>query len=185
MEPVRTFTEKQGLEITIRPAQPGDSCAIIDTVRSNALERSYVLMEQYGKDETSEREYIRGLDAARNLLAVATAGGEVVGCLAVLQADAGRRPETAHILHVGLHLREPFRGRGIGSALLAYGAEWAAAAGFAKLETSIFTTNQRSLHLFLKAGFVEEGVRHNRIRIGRDFIDEVLLGKVLAPGAPR
>ncbi len=179
MQTVKTFTAKNGLEMTIRPAQTGDSCAIIDTVRSNAMERSYVLMEHYGKDVESEREYISGLNIAKNLLIVAATGDEVVGCLAALQADAGRRSETAHILYVGLHLREVFRGIGIGPQLLDYAITWAVEKGFKKLEANIFTTNKRSLSMFTKAGFIEEGVRHNRIQVGREFIDEVLMGKLL------
>ena len=179
MQMIVTFIAKDGSEIMIRPAQPDDSCAIIDTVRSNANERSYVLMEQYGKDSASEREYINGLDSTRNLLIVASLSDEVVGCLAALQADAGMRPETAHILHIGLHLKEKFRGLGIGANLLNYSIKWATELGYKKLEANIFTTNQRSLSMFKKAGFVEEGVRQNRIRMGRDFISEVLMGKVL------
>jgi L-amino acid N-acyltransferase YncA len=179
MEMVRTFTAKNGLEMTIRPAQTGDSCAIIDTVRSQAMERSYVLMEHYGRDVEAEQEYISGLNIAKNLLIVAATGDEVVGCLAALQADAGRRRETAHILYVGLHLREAFRGLGIGPQLHDYTITWAVEKGFKKLEANIFTTNKRSLSMFKNAGFVEEGVRHNRIQVGREFIDEVLMGKLL------
>lgn len=179
MDTVKTFTAKNGLAMTIRPAQGEDSCAIIDTVRSHAMERSYVLMEHYGRDVDTEREYISGLDGTKNLLVVAATGDEVVGCLAALQADAGRRPETSHILHVGLHLREEFRGLGIGAHLLEYAEAWAVEKGFHKLEANIFTTNKRSLHLFTKAGFSEEGVRKNRIRAGREFISEVLMGKLL------
>jgi L-amino acid N-acyltransferase YncA len=179
MQTLRRFTARNGLEVIIRPARPDDSCQIIDTVRSNALERSYVLMEQYGKDVESEKEYISGLDYDKNLLIVAETGSQVIGCLAALQADAGKRPETAHILQVGLHLREPFRGHGIGPNLLDFSIEWARERGFKKLEANIFTTNQRSLNLFRKAGFSEEGVRQNRIRVGKDFISEVLMGKVL------
>jgi RimJ/RimL family protein N-acetyltransferase len=179
MQMIKTFVAKDGAEIMIRPASPDDSCAIIDTVRSNANERSYVLMEQYGKDSASEREYISGLDSTKNLLIVASAGDEVVGCLAALQSDAGIRVETSHILHIGLHLKEQFRGFGIGTHLLNYSIEWAIELGYKKLEANIFTTNQRSLSMFKKAGFIEEGVRKNRIRMGRDFISEVLMGKVL------
>jgi RimJ/RimL family protein N-acetyltransferase len=179
METIRTFAAKNGTTITIRPAEQDDSCAILDTVRSNANERSYVLMEQYGKDSASEREYIGSLDGARNLLIVAAAGNDVIGCLAALQEDSGIRIETAHILHIGLHLKERFRGLGIGANLLDYSIEWARETGFKKLEANIFTTNQRSLGMFKKAGFVEEGVRQNRIRMGSDFISEVLMGKVL------
>ena len=179
MQTVKSFAAKNGVEMTIRPAQPGDSCSIIDTVRSNAMERSYVLMEHYGKDVESEREYISGLDGAKSLLIVAAAGDEVVGCLAALQADAGRRPEPTHILHLGLHLREAFRGLGIGTHLLDYAVAWAVEKGFKKLEANIFTTNKHSLGMFTKAGFVEEGVRKNRIQVGREFISEVLMGKIL------
>jgi RimJ/RimL family protein N-acetyltransferase len=172
-------TAENGLRITIRPAEPDDSCAIINTVRSNAMERSYVLMEHYGKDPESEREYIVGLDGKKNLLIVAEADSEVVGCLAALQADAGMRPETSHILHIGLHLSEAFRGLGIGRSLLDYSIEWASEMRFKKLEANIFTTNKRSLSMFRKAGFMEEGVRQNRVRIGTEFVSEVLMGKML------
>jgi RimJ/RimL family protein N-acetyltransferase len=179
METVKKSEGKNGLKITIRPAEPYDSCEIINTVRSNAMERSYVLMEHYGKDPESEREYIDGLDSKKNLLIVAEADDEVVGCLAALQADAGKRPETKHILHIGLHLKEAFRGQGIGHSLLDYSIEWAREMGFKKIEVNIFTKNERSISLFKKAGFIEEGVRRNRIRIGSEFINEVLMGKML------
>lgn len=179
MEPERKFKAKNGQEMTIRPAQTGDSCAIIDTVRSNANERSYVLMEHYGKDVDSEKEYISELDGTKNLLIVAETDGEVVGCLAALQADGGKRPETTHLLHLGLHLREAFRGLGIGTHLLDYAVTWAVEKGYKKLEANIFTTNKHSLGMFTKAGFAEEGVRKNRIQVGRELINEVLMGKVL------
>ncbi len=179
MKPVQTFTAKNGMEIVIRPAEAEDSCEIIDTIRSNALERSYVLMEQYGRAEESEKDFIGGLDREKNLLIVAVSGDDVIGCLAALQAGGGRRDETAHILHVGLHIREAFRGQGIGSKMLDYAAKWAKEKAFRKLEASIFTINRRSLTLFRKAGFREEGVRHQRIRMGKDYIDEVLMGRVL------
>ena len=179
METIRTVAAKSGQKVTIRPAQVGDSCAIIDTVRANANERSYVLMEHYGKDADSEREYISGLDIAKNLLIVAVVRDDVVGCLAALQAYEGKRVETAHILHVGLHLREAFRGLGIGTHLLDYAVSWARETGFKKMEANIFTTNKQSLGMFRKAGFAEEGVRKNRIQVGRELVDEVLMGKVL------
>ncbi|OGW48150.1 MAG: hypothetical protein A2078_01100 [Nitrospirae bacterium GWC2_57_9] len=189
MQKEKRFDAKNGIQIMIRPANPDDSCAILNTVRSNALERSYVLMEQYGKDIAAEREYISGLDSKRNLLIVAAAASDLVGCLAALQADAGMRSETQHIVHIGLHLSEPFRGLGIGPKLLEYSIEWADAMGFKKIQANIFTTNRRSLSLFSKAGFVEEGVRQNRIRMGSHYVNEVLMGKMLqtqaGPGESR
>ena len=179
MEQVRTFKAKNGEEIILRPGEAVDSCGILDTIRSNALERSYILMDHYGKKIESEKQYISGLDRSRNLLMVAASGDNVVGCLAALQADAGQRAPTAHILHVGLHLRESHRGLGIGSEMLVYAEAWALEQGFRKLEASIFTGNKRSLHLFNRAGFAEEGIRKIRVRVENNYLDEVLVGKIL------
>lgn len=136
-------------------------------------------MEQYGKDIASERAYINELNRQKNLLLVAVVGPSIIGCVGALQADAGLREQTAHILHVGLHLKETYRGLGIGSQMLAYTIEWAQERGFKKIEASIYTTNKRSLDLFIREGFTQEGIRQRSIRIGKDYIDVVLMGKVL------
>lgn len=179
MEAVRTFTTRTAEEITIRPAEPEDSCEIIDTIRSHARERSYVLMEQYGRGIASELDFIRTLDRLSNLLIVATAGVEVVGCLAGLQADDGKREETVGILHLGLHLREEFRGKGIGTQMLAYAIDWARESGYKKIQATIFTPNSHSIKLFSNAGFTEEGTRSHRIMMGSECVDKVVMAKSL------
>jgi L-amino acid N-acyltransferase YncA len=63
--------------------------------------------------------------------------------------------------------------------MLDYALAWAVVKKFKKMEANIFTTNKRSLSMFKQVGFEEEGVRQNRIRMGRDFINEVLVGKML------
>lgn len=179
MKEVRTFTTRNGFSVTLRPAAPEDADAIIKTVRSTSLERSYIMMEQYSKDPEWERQFITGMDLTRNFLLVAVADGKVIGSLAALQADNGLRPQTAHVLNIGLHLSEEFRGFGIGSEMLHYAIDWAKEHGFKKISASIFTPSKRSLNLFKRAGFSEECVRLKQIRIGRDYIDEICMGKLL------
>jgi RimJ/RimL family protein N-acetyltransferase len=179
MEEIRTFTTRTAEEIMIRPAEPEDSCEIIDTIRSNARERSYVLMEQYGKGIASEVDFIRTLDRLRNLLIVAAAGVEVVGCLAGFPADDDEREKTAGVLHMGLHLREEFRGKGIGTQMLSYAIDWARERGFKKVRATIFTPDSRSIKLFSNAGFTEEGTRSHKIMIGSECVDKVVMTKSL------
>jgi RimJ/RimL family protein N-acetyltransferase len=179
MEEVHKFLAKNGEGVILRPAVPEDAASIIKTIKSTSPERSYVLMEQYGKDADSEKEYIRMTDCEKCLLLVAMVDDEVVGSLAALQADGGQNPQTAHILKIGVHLMEGYRGLGIGSQMLQYVDEWARRHRFKKMEASIFTTNKRSLHLFSRTGFQEEGTRRKRFWVGNEYIDEVLMGKVL------
>jgi len=179
MQQVQKFSVGTTEELILRPAGPDDSEGIIEALKSFAPERSYVLMEQYGKGVEWEKEYITTLDIRNSLLLVAIRGDNVIGILEALQADGGYRPETVHILNIGLHIKEEFRGLGIGLKMLQYTDEWAREQGFKKMEASVFTTNKRSLNLFRKAGFSHECTKVKRIRVGNDFIDEVCIGKWL------
>ena len=178
-EDVLKFTTKDGEQVTLRLAGCDDAEEIINVITTNAPDRSYVLMEHYGTKPDSVKKYICSMDFEKNLLLVAVTEKAVVGALSGIQMDGGRRPETAHILNIGLHIITAYRGQGVGSQMLSYAVDWAKKRAFKKLEANIFTTNKRSLHLFERVGFVEEGTRQKRIRIGKQYIDEVLMGKVL------
>lgn len=170
-------------QVTLRPATPGDAAGIIAAVRSRAPERSYVLMEIYGKDAAAERAYLERLDRRRNLFLVATVDETVVGILALL--DMPLCAGAAQTLAAGVHLVERWRGRGIGSAMLRYAGRWAAAHGFRRIAADIFTANERSLHLFRKAGFHEEPCRRRSVQVGAREISEVVLMRDVPRGAAR
>lgn len=173
MREVLTYRLSDATKVTLRPATADDAAAIIAAVRSGADERSYVLMEVYGKDAASQRAYIEQLDREHNLFLVATVAGTVVGIVALL--DACRFCASEPCLAAGVHLVREWRGRGIGSAMLRYALRWAAAHGYRRVEADIFTANKRSLHLFRKAGFREEPRRGHTVQVGAQQINEVVL----------
>ena len=177
MREVLTYRSSDASKITLRPALPDDAAAIIAAVRSSAQERSYVLMEVYGKDAATQRAYIERLDGEHNLFLVATADGQIVGILALLDTLLCSTPVPA--LSVGVHIVRDWRGRGIGSAMLRYATRWAKEHDYRRLEADIFTTNERSLHLFNKAGFQEETCRRRSVQVGVQKISEVILAKSL------
>ena len=179
METIRKFSAKNGMEITLRPASPDDSSGIIKTLKSPAPERSYVLTEHGGKSVQSERNYLKSLNTEKNLLLVATTGSEVIGTLAALQADEGRRTESFNVAHIGLHIMESYRGFGIGSQMLEYSIEWAREHGFKIVDACIFTTNTIAPNIFKKAGFAEEGSKTRKVRFGKECIAEVSVVKCL------
>ena len=177
MRETLTYRLSDTTQITIRPARPDDAAAIIAAVRSSSQERSYVLMEIYGKDAAAQREYIERLDREHNLYLVATAGDQIVGILALLDYLLCNTPEPA--VSVGVHIVREWRGRGIGSALLRYAVRWAKEHEYRRIEADIFTTNERSLHLFKKSGFQEDSCRRRSVQVGVQRINEVILAKSL------
>jgi len=178
MREVLTYQLPDTTKVTLRPARPEDAAAIISAVRSSSQERSYVLMEIYGKDAAAQRAYIEKLDREHNLFLVATVNDQIIGILALLDRLVCSTPAPA--LAVGVHLVRDWRGRGIGSAMLRYGMRWAKEHGYRRLEADIFTTNKRSFHLFKKAGFQEDTCRRRSVQVGVQQINEAILARTLS-----
>ena len=103
---------------------------------------------------------------------VAIAAGEVIGMISVDASGHG-------FGEIGMMVARDWRGRGVGSALVAAAIEWSREQGLHKLSLSVFPHNEAALALYRKFGFVEEGrrVKHYRRASGElwDGIDMGLL----------
>jgi len=88
---------------------------------------------------------------------VAVAGSEVIG---MIHVDASR----FGFGEIGMATAREWRGRGVGSALLAAAIDWARERGLHKLSLSVFPHNAAAIALYRKFGFVEEGRRRKQFR---------------------
>jgi ribosomal protein S18 acetylase RimI-like enzyme len=106
-------------------------------------------------------------------LLVAVAGGEVVGSIHVGTSGHG-------FGEIGMAIAREWRGRGVGSALMAAAIDWARAQGLHKLSLGVFAHNTAGLALYRKYGFVEEGrrVKHYRRQSG-ELWDSIEMGLLL------
>jgi RimJ/RimL family protein N-acetyltransferase len=104
---------------------------------------------------------------------VADAGGELVGSIHLERSRHG-------YAELGMAVARGWRGRGVGSALLAAAIEWARAHDVHKLSLAVFPHNEGALALYRKFGFVEEGrrVKHFRRQSG-ELWDAVEMGLLL------
>lgn len=88
---------------------------------------------------------------------VAVGDGEVVGSVHVHVSRFG-------FGELGMAVLREWRGRGVGSALLAAAIEWSRGQGLHKLMLGVFPHNAAGIALYRKFGFVEEGRRVKQIR---------------------
>ena len=73
-----------------------------------------------------------------------------------------------------------WRGRGVGSALLAAAADWARDRGLHKLCLEVFAHNEAAIGLYRACGFVEEGRRPGQYRrASGELWDAVIMGLAL------
>jgi RimJ/RimL family protein N-acetyltransferase len=91
------------------------------------------------------------------LLVAVADGGELVGSISV-------EPSRHGFGEIAMAVLRDWRGRGVGSALLAAAVEWAREHGLHKLSLSVFPHNAAGIALYRKFGFVEEGRRVKQLR---------------------
>jgi RimJ/RimL family protein N-acetyltransferase len=88
---------------------------------------------------------------------VAVADGAIVGLLHLQASRHG-------FAELGMAVARAWRGRGVGSALLAAGIEWARERDLHKVTLAVFPHNTAAIALYEKFGFVEEGRRVKQFR---------------------
>jgi RimJ/RimL family protein N-acetyltransferase len=152
--------------IAVRPAEERDRRALAELFASVASERDGIAAEPPVDVEAWAANW--GLEGT----IVAVAGDEIVGELRV-------EPSWFGYGEIGMMVAAGWRGRGVGSALVAAAIEWARAQGMHKLSLSVFPHNAAAIALYRKFGFVAEGrrIRHLRRANGElwDLIDMGLL----------
>jgi L-phenylalanine/L-methionine N-acetyltransferase len=82
-------------------------------------------------------------------LLIAEADGVIVGWISLTFEDAAT-------VTLGMGVAEPWRGRGVGTALVTSAIEWAESAGAERMRLEVFTHNDRAIALYRRMGFHDE-----------------------------
>ncbi|MDP2183227.1 MAG: GNAT family N-acetyltransferase, partial [Actinomycetota bacterium] len=107
---------------------------------------------------------------------LAEADGCVVGLLGLL----GRMlPQEAHVGSLGISVERDHRGCGIGTRLIERLFEWAPQHGVRRIEVEAFANNPDAIRLYQRLGFEREGVRRDAVTVDGEYVDAVLLAKLL------
>jgi RimJ/RimL family protein N-acetyltransferase len=167
-------------ELTVRRAEPADFDAWFQLFEGVATEGRWIGAEAPVTPDALREGFQSTLDTDRAARFVAELDGQLVGELSV------RR--SAGVADLGMLVRDGYRGRGIGSALLEACLDWSRANRAHKVTLTVFPHNAAGLALYRKFGFTVEGrlVRHWKRRTGQLW-DAIQMGLVLddtAPGSP-
>ena len=173
-----TSTLRDGREVCVRTAQARDARPLRELIDGVAAEPEVTLLVLPGQvDARSWRRRITESAAdPRSLLLVAVTGGELAGNLG-LRPDP--HPCSPHVAWVGMSVGAPWRGLGVGGALLTAAAGWGEANGVSRLVLSVFPHNERAIRFYERQGFVREGLRRAHLRRAGEYHDEVLMARFL------
>jgi RimJ/RimL family protein N-acetyltransferase len=154
----------EGLEV--RPASAEDGRELAELFAAVAEERDGIATEPPVDVAARARQF--GEYAPGTIVAVAE--GEIVGSIYLEASRHG-------FAEIGMTVARPWRGRGVGSALLAAGIAKARAEGLHKLSLEVFPHNEAALALYRRFGFVEEGYRRRHYRrASGELWDSIVMG---------
>jgi RimJ/RimL family protein N-acetyltransferase len=107
---------------------------------------------------------------------VADDDGRIVGWCDIRRETI---PVYAHVGHMGMGLLADYRGRGMGERLLRATIDAARAAGFERIELTVYARNVRAAALYRKVGFAHEGTRIRGKKLDGEYDDVHLMGLLL------
>ncbi|MDQ4069834.1 MAG: GNAT family N-acetyltransferase [Actinomycetota bacterium] len=169
-------------DVRVRRARPEDVDALVELFVAVVDEGRWLGTEPPVDRVTQRERFLEHVDAiARGAAVVAVAGEEVVGHARVDVAPY-------NVAGLWMMVAAPWRGRGVGGALVDAIVEASRELGVHKVALQVWPHNVAALRLYRRHGFVEEGLlrRHYPRRDGALW-DAVVMGLVLdetSPGSP-
>lgn len=156
--------------VTVRPAREEDLDAVVEMYAAVAEEGRWIAAEGPVDRERRRRRLAEDLQRDNAVMLVADGGGELVGQLGLVLANYG-------VADLGMLVADGWRRRGVGSALLRAGIDWARQAGGHKVALQVWPHNRAAIALYERFGFQHEGrLRcHYRRRSG-ELWDAIVMG---------
>jgi RimJ/RimL family protein N-acetyltransferase len=163
-------TGPERLAVTVREATVSDADTLVAMLAEVAAEGRWIGTEAPVDLQRRRERMVREIEGTDVIVLVAEAGGTPVGQLGLQLTRYG-------VAELGMVVAAGFRGRGIGSGLLAEAVERARKAGAHKLSLQVWPHNAAAIALYERFGFQREGylTRHYRRRSG-ELWDAVIMG---------
>jgi RimJ/RimL family protein N-acetyltransferase len=166
-------------EIRIRRADPCDAAGLVELARAVGSEpEGWLITDGDWRSAAEERRYLRAIRRSDHAaVLVAETDGAIVGRLSISRDP---HPASRHVADLGVMVARESRRRGAGRALMEAAEEWATSVGVRKIELHVFPHNSAGMSLYESLGYEREGLRRAHYRRGDEFLDAVLMAKVVA-----
>jgi ribosomal protein S18 acetylase RimI-like enzyme len=166
----------------IRRARPEDAPLLAAAERAIAAVPGRLAS---GPDEISDaavrKAILDAADGRRGIYLVAERAGTVVGH-AFLE-PISPLAATSHVVRVTIAVHEGHQSQGVGRALMEELLRWARSnPRVDKVELQVRSSNERAIALYRSLGFVEEGRKTRRLRIGpSEYLDDLYMALWVGP----
>jgi L-amino acid N-acyltransferase YncA len=162
---------------TLRPAAVADAPALAE-IYNEGIDGRQATFETRPREAS---EVVAWIEEGLPFLVAQGSDGAVLGFARV--SPYSDRCVYEGVGEHGVYVARAAQGQGVGRALLRGLCDAAERAGYYKLTSRVFTTNQASRAVHLAAGFKEIGVQHRHGRLDGEWRDCVLVERLLGDAA--
>jgi putative acetyltransferase len=165
----------------LRRANPGDAEALTELTSDEAVFGG-VLQMPYPSAAARRKRLETEADEALSLHLVATTEERLIASAGI--HHLGWSPRRRHVGGLFMMVAADWQGRGVGSQLMQALLDWADNwVSLLRIELTVYTDNDRAIHLYEKFGFEREGVhRAFALRAGL-YVDALAMAR-LHPSPP-
>jgi RimJ/RimL family protein N-acetyltransferase len=140
-----------------------------------AGERRFLVLLEAPPLERMREWYLDSLEHG-SVRVVALDGSNLIGWCDIRRNDY---PTLDHAGELGMGMLKPYRGKGIGLALIREAVRLAQERGLEKVELEVFATNTPAIRLYEKEGFEVEGRKRRARKLDREYEDIILMALFL------
>lgn len=160
----------------IRLATPADAEAIC-RIYNQGIEDRIATLETERRTPDERRQWLAARGPRHPVIVAEHAGGDVVGWGSLNAFNP--REAYRYVADFSVYVDRAWRGKGVGSALLARLIELAREHGYHKMVLSTFPWNAAGLALYRKYGFRTVGVYREQGLLDGRWVDTVIMEKLL------
>jgi len=165
---------------SIRRAIPDDAEVVMRSIDTICAEGGAFYITHFIPTPQWQAVLYQPTTVPQHLLVVAEWEGQFLGAGRLFRGES--HTLLRHVAELGLFVLKPYRGHGIGRALLTWMINWASTVGIEKITLDVFATNRPAIHLYHQLGFVEEGCQQRQIKVGDHYIDRLWMALFLQQG---
>ncbi|MDR2901893.1 MAG: GNAT family N-acetyltransferase [Lactobacillales bacterium] len=171
------FTLKNKKKLTVRPLKAADYDPVQEYLKLLGTET--IFTNQYPGRPKREREAtVRQYEDTNNFYLGAFDGKKVVGIISAGIVNP-THPWGGTFCEFGVHMLEKYTGQGLGKYFMKSLEKWARSKKMRQIKASVRHTNLKGINLYLKSGFLIEGLKRDTAYIHNEWHHEYIISKDL------
>ncbi|AIO19659.1 putative acetyltransferase YhhY [Candidatus Izimaplasma bacterium HR1] len=173
------YTLKNGLEVEIRQVQVSDAAKAVEYVKIVNTETKNLSRDpdEFTMTVEEEKKFLENaVNSEDNFIYVAFDKDRLISMTGIHGSSLRR---LKHKVNLGISVLQDYNNLGLGSILMDLLVEKAKELGKTKIELDVRQDNPNAIKVYKRAGFEIEGIRINGFYVDTEYIDLVLMGRII------